>query len=156
MVVVVQLLGDSKWVWSRQWFGAGKQWEEGVCGHLAISGCGQCRVVQEVCSGHSGHKVEEWVWSRHVGGVAVACILVGVFTTTCDLPMPALFLACDLIFLGSVDVATAGSDAVLAQTVQQLQSLDLSSMNVVTIAVSREGVTLQENVNGFVRSIELL
>lgn len=56
--------------------------------------------------------------------------------------------ACDLIFLGSVDVATLGSDAQLTQTVQQLQTLDLSSMNVVTITVSREGITLQENVNG--------
>lgn len=59
-----------------------------------------------------------------------------------------VFPACDLIYLGSVDVASAGSDTLLSQTVQQLQSLDLSAMNIVTITVSREGITLQENVNG--------
>lgn len=52
------------------------------------------------------------------------------------------------MYLGSVDVATPGSDALLSQTVQQLQSLDLSTMNIVTITVSREGIMLQENVNG--------
>ncbi len=57
-------------------------------------------------------------------------------------------LGCDLVYVGSVDVGTPGTESLLSQTVQQLQSLDLSTMNIVTITVSREGVTLQENVNG--------
>ena len=60
----------------------------------------------------------------------------------------SIILACDLIYVGSVDVANSGSDSLLSQTVQQLQSLDLSAMNIVTITVSREGITLQENFNG--------
>ncbi len=59
-------------------------------------------------------------------------------------------VACELIYLGSVDVPTSGSDVLLAKTVQQLQGLDLSTMNIVTITVSREGVTLQEDFNGSV------
>ena len=56
--------------------------------------------------------------------------------------------ACELIYLGSVDVPSAGSDVLLSKTVQQLQGLDLSTMNIVTITVSREGITLHEDLNG--------
>ena len=66
----------------------------------------------------------------------------------------SLSLACDLIYLGSVDVSSAGSDSLLTQTVQQLQSLDLSTFNIVTITVSREGITLQEANNGLVTYIQ--
>ncbi len=61
-------------------------------------------------------------------------------------PLPA----CDLVYLGSVDVSSAGSDALLAQTVQQFKSLELSSMNIVTFKASRDGITLTDNVNGWV------
>ena len=72
----------------------------------------------------------------------------------CDLLYLSVYVACDLVYLGSVDVNTPGNDSLLTQTVQQLQSLDLSTMNIVTITVSRDGVTLQENVNGYVRRLE--
>ena len=52
--------------------------------------------------------------------------------------------ACILHLLGIVDVATPGSDSLLAQVVEQLLSLDLSTTSVVTMAVSREGITVHE------------
>ena len=59
--------------------------------------------------------------------------------------------ACDLVSLGRVDVFGPGSEALLAQTVQQIKSLELSTMNIVTFKASKEGITLTDNVNGWVR-----
>ena len=61
--------------------------------------------------------------------------------------------ACDLVSLGSVDVPGPGSDALLAQAVQQIKSLELSTMNIVTFKASKEGIALTENINGWVRGI---
>ena len=69
------------------------------------------------------------------------------------LPSPPTFLsltACDLVYLGSVDVPGLGNEALLAQTVQQMKNLELSTMNIVTFKASKEGITLTDNVNGYV------
>lgn len=55
--------------------------------------------------------------------------------------------ACDLIYLGSLDVEGPGSEVALAQTVQQMKSLDIS-VSVVTFKASKEGITISYNVNG--------
>ena len=60
------------------------------------------------------------------------------------------FTACELVYLGSVDVPWPGSEALLAQTVQQMKSLELSTMHIVTFKASKEGITLTDNVNGYV------
>ena len=56
--------------------------------------------------------------------------------------------ACDLVYLGSVDVPSAGSDALLAETVQQLKSLELSTTSIVTFKASKDGITLTDTING--------
>ena len=45
----------------------------------------------------------------------------------------------------------AGSDQLLSLTIQQLKSLELSTMNIVTFKAAKEGITLTDNVNGCVR-----
>ena len=55
--------------------------------------------------------------------------------------------ACDLVYLGSVDVTGPGSEVVLGQTVQQRKSLDIS-VSVVTFKASKEGITISDNVSG--------
>ena len=68
-------------------------------------------------------------------------------------PLPSLFhtfTAWDLVSLGNVDVPGPGSDALLAQAVQQMKSLELSTMKIVFFKASKEGITLTDNVNGYV------
>jgi len=48
-----------------------------------------------------------------------------------------------------VEVPGPGSDSLLAQTVQQMKSLELSNMNIVTFKASKEEITLTD-VNGCV------
>jgi tensin len=55
--------------------------------------------------------------------------------------------ACDLIYLGSVDVTGPVSEVTLAETVQQRKSLNIS-VSVVTFKASKEGVTISDNING--------
>ena len=55
--------------------------------------------------------------------------------------------ACDLVYLGSVDVAGPGSEQLLAHTVQQRKSLDIS-VSIVTFKASKEGITISDNING--------
>ena len=46
-----------------------------------------------------------------------------------------------------------GSEALLAQVVQQIKSLELSTMIIVTFKASKECIALIDNVNGWVRGI---
>ena len=55
--------------------------------------------------------------------------------------------ACDLVYLGSVDVPGPGSDVLLANTVQQRKSLDIS-VSIVTFKAAKEGITISDNVSG--------
>ena len=61
--------------------------------------------------------------------------------------VPSSCSACDLVYLGSVDVAGPGSEVMLAQTVQQRKSLDIS-VSVVNFKASKEGITISDNING--------
>ena len=83
--------------------------------------------------------------------VEAACILYvhpfPHFFLVTPSPSPSL-TACDLVSLGSVDVPGPGSDALLAQTVQQMKNLELSTANIVTFKASMKGITLTDNVNG--------
>ena len=54
-----------------------------------------------------------------------------------------------------MDVPGPGSDALLAQTVQQMKNLELSTMNIVTFKASKEGITLTDNVNGWVWGVRM-
>lgn len=55
------------------------------------------------------------------------------------------FPACNLIYLGSMDVISPGSDRLLAESVQLMKSLDPPSVNIVTFKASKEGITLTES-----------
>ena len=55
--------------------------------------------------------------------------------------------ACDLVYLGSVDVPGPGSEVMLAETVRQRKSLDIS-VSVVTFKAAKEGITISDNVSG--------
>ena len=68
-------------------------------------------------------------------------------------PLPSLFhtfTACDLVSLGNVAVPGPGSDALMAQAVQQMKSLELSTMRIVTFKASMESIIFTDNVNGYV------
>ena len=54
-----------------------------------------------------------------------------------------------------MDVPGPGNEALLAQTVQQMKSLELSTMNIVTFKASKEGITLTDNVNGWVWGVRM-
>ena len=70
--------------------------------------------------------------------------------------LPSLFptfTACELVYLGSMDVPGPGSEALLVQAVQQMKSLELSTMNIVTFKASEEGITLTHNVYGYMQIV---
>lgn len=73
----------------------------------------------------------------------------GVFITAshCLSTCVCVYTACDLVYLGSLDVAGPGSEVELAQTVQQMKSLDVS-VSVVTFKAAKEGITISGNVSG--------
>ena len=56
---------------------------------------------------------------------------------------------CELVYLGSVEVSGPGSEAVVRETVEQLKTLGLSTMNIVTFKASMNGITLMDNINGW-------
>ncbi len=58
--------------------------------------------------------------------------------------------ACNLVYLGSVDLPDPGDEQTVAYSVEQLRSMDSLSMNIVTFKASRDGVTLTDNINGWV------
>ena len=66
---------------------------------------------------------------------------------TCTIHVHPYHAACDLIYLGSVDVTGPVSEVTLAETVQQRKSLNIS-VSVVTFKASKEGVTISDNING--------
>ena len=52
--------------------------------------------------------------------------------------------ACDLIYLGSMDVGGPGNESVLAETVQLMKGLP-PNINIVTFKASKDGITLTDN-----------
>ena len=56
--------------------------------------------------------------------------------------------ACDLVYLGSVEVLGPGTEEVVRETVEQLKTLGLSTMNIVTFKASTNGITLTDDING--------
>ena len=55
---------------------------------------------------------------------------------------------CELVYLGSVEVSGPGSESVVRETVEQLKTLGLSTMNIVTFKASMNGITLTDDING--------
>ena len=55
---------------------------------------------------------------------------------------------CELVYLGSVEVSGPGSESVVRETVEQLKTLGLSTMNIVTFKASMSGITLTDDING--------
>ena len=55
--------------------------------------------------------------------------------------------ACDLVYLGSVDVSGPGSAVTLAEAVKQRKLLDIS-VSVVTFKAAKEGLTVSDNISG--------
>ena len=55
---------------------------------------------------------------------------------------------CELVYLGSIDVSGPGSESVVRETVEQLKTLRLSTMNIVTFKASMSGITFTDNISG--------
>ena len=55
---------------------------------------------------------------------------------------------CELVNLGSMEVSGPGSESVVRETVEQLKTLGLSTMNTVTFKASVSGITLTDDING--------
>ena len=58
------------------------------------------------------------------------------------------FTVCELVYLGSVEVSGPGSESVVRETVEQLKTLGLSTMNIVTFKASMSGIMLTDDING--------
>ena len=54
-----------------------------------------------------------------------------------------------MVYLGSVEVSGPGSESVVRETVEQLKTLGLSTMNIVTFKASMNGITLTDDINGY-------
>ncbi|XP_065889210.1 tensin-2-like isoform X2 [Dysidea avara] len=56
--------------------------------------------------------------------------------------------ACDLVYVGGVDVAGPGSAALLSSAVQQFKALQLNTTNIVNFKATKNGIIITDIVNG--------
>jgi len=57
-------------------------------------------------------------------------------------------VACDLVYVGGVDVAGPGSAALLSSAVQQFKALQLNTTNIVNFKATKDGIIITDIVNG--------
>jgi len=57
-------------------------------------------------------------------------------------------VACDLVYVGGVDVAGPGSAALLSSAVQQFKALQLNTTNIVNFKATKNGIIITDIVNG--------
>ena len=61
-----------------------------------------------------------------------------------------LHLACDLVFLGTIEVSCPVGDIMIGDAVQQLKALDLPTITVINFKASANGITVTDNASGLV------
>lgn len=61
-----------------------------------------------------------------------------------------MFVACDLIYLGSMEVAQPTGDAFIGQAAQQMKDLELMSVSIVNFKASKSGITITDSSTGYV------
>ena len=59
-----------------------------------------------------------------------------------------MHIACDLVYVGGVDVAGPGSAALLSSAVQQFKALQLNTTNIVNFKATKNGIIITDIVNG--------
>ena len=72
------------------------------------------------------------------------CILLSVSICVCVV----FSIACDLVYVGGVDVAGPGSAALLSSAVQQFKALQLNTTNIVNFKATKDGIIITDVVNG--------
>ena len=69
-------------------------------------------------------------------------------TCMCKYVCVVFSIACDLVYVGGVDVAGPGSAALLSSAVQQFKALQLNTTNIVNFKATRDGIIITDVVNG--------
>lgn len=65
-----------------------------------------------------------------------------------DVYSVVFIVACDLVYVGGVDVAGPGSAALLSSAVQQFKALQLNTTNIVNFKATKDGIIITDVVNG--------
>lgn len=71
-----------------------------------------------------------------------------VHTCACRCDIVVFTVACDLVYVGGVDVAGPGSAALLSSAVQQFKALQLNTTNIVNFKATKDGIIITDVVNG--------